>query len=304
MTPEQEKRIRIRVGFFTLVGLLIIGSMVTYFGRLGEGIKKFYPIRVEYPNASGLLKGADVLMAGAKVGSVAEGPFIMEDGRGVFVGLKIYEGIPIPEGSTFTIGSSGLLGDRFVDITMKPVEKETKPELLKSGATVIGKRESGMSELASEGGLMLSDIREAVQKINQSAGRVNEHLLTEETLREFSQAVSNLNSTTESLTGSARQLDQILSDTSKKIDVLLADASEAVKEGKSAMSSASAAAGEIKVASGDLRKIVGDARKGKGIIGVLLNDEQAANNLRALIANLRKHGILWYKDRSEVQDSR
>jgi hypothetical protein len=29
---------------------------------------------------------------------------------------------------------------------------------------------------------------------------------------------------------------------------------------------------------------------------MMLNDQQAATDLKALIANLRRHGVLWYKD--------
>jgi hypothetical protein len=29
---------------------------------------------------------------------------------------------------------------------------------------------------------------------------------------------------------------------------------------------------------------------------MLLNDRQTANDIKALIANLRRHGVLWYKD--------
>lgn len=46
-----------RAGFFVILGLLCIGSLVIYFGRFGESMKKFYTLTVEYRNASGLLKG-------------------------------------------------------------------------------------------------------------------------------------------------------------------------------------------------------------------------------------------------------
>jgi hypothetical protein len=29
---------------------------------------------------------------------------------------------------------------------------------------------------------------------------------------------------------------------------------------------------------------------------MLLNDREAANNLRAILYNVRRHGVLWYKD--------
>ena len=61
------------------IGLLAIALMVVYFGRFGESIRGYYRIRVEYPNASGIYKGASVLLAGAKIGSVENDPVILPD---------------------------------------------------------------------------------------------------------------------------------------------------------------------------------------------------------------------------------
>ena len=46
-------------------------------------------------------------------------------GQGVAVPLRIYDYVKIPKGSKFSVGSSGLLGDRFVNVMMpsgKPKE--------------------------------------------------------------------------------------------------------------------------------------------------------------------------------------
>jgi virulence factor Mce-like protein len=302
MTADQERKLQLRVGVFTLVGLVLIGAMVTYFGRLGEGFKRFYEIRVEYPNASGLLRGADVLMAGAKVGKVADGPFILPTGSGVYVNLKLYDHVEIPANSIFTIGSSGLLGDRFVDITM-PREGEQAPAL-QPGDTVQGKRESGIGELAEQGGLMIEEIREAVQTITRVIRRIDTELLTNETLSGVGESVSNLRATTENLATSSGQIEEMLEQTSRKLDTLLEDASVTVKESQRAMAqgtktmeSAAAAAREIQATTADLRRVVADVRRGRGLLGLFLYDEQTAQNVRALIANLRDRGILFYRDR-------
>ena len=114
----QEYTTQLRVGIFMGIGLLAIALMVVYLGRFGESIRDYYQIRVEYPNASGIYKGASVLLAGARVGSVESDPVILPDLDGVYVNLKIYKELQIPSASRFTIGSSGLLGDRFVQIAL------------------------------------------------------------------------------------------------------------------------------------------------------------------------------------------
>jgi phospholipid/cholesterol/gamma-HCH transport system substrate-binding protein len=71
----ERKGTELFVGLFLIIGFSVIAVMVVMFGRFGESLTKFYEITVEFPNASGLIKGADVLLAGRRIGHVAEAPF-------------------------------------------------------------------------------------------------------------------------------------------------------------------------------------------------------------------------------------
>src|SRR5204862_7635191 len=117
---RHERGLEFKVGAFVFVGLAMLGALVVQFGRLGEGFRTYYPLTVRFTDASGLLKGSDVLLAGAKIGKVSGGPRMVREGEGVDVPLKIYDYIKIAEGSKFTVGSSGLLGDRFENVVMPP----------------------------------------------------------------------------------------------------------------------------------------------------------------------------------------
>jgi ABC-type transporter Mla subunit MlaD len=72
-------------------------------------LQTFYDLEVDFPNASGLLAGADVLLGGARIGYVAKPPRILPAMQGVAVELKILEEVGLPSASRFIIGSSGLL---------------------------------------------------------------------------------------------------------------------------------------------------------------------------------------------------
>src|SRR5438874_13623814 len=111
-TSHSEKSLELKVGAFVLAGLAVLAALVVQFGRLGEGFKSYYGLTVHFSDASGLLKGSDVLMGGAKVGQVAGPPRLVISGRGVDVPLRIYDYAKISTGSSITVGSSGLLGDR------------------------------------------------------------------------------------------------------------------------------------------------------------------------------------------------
>ena len=130
------------MGIFVAVGLAILAALVVQFGRLGEGIKTYYGLTVHFVDASGLLKGSDVLLGGAKVGRVSEPPRLVTSGRGVDVQLRIYDYVRIPAGSSFTIGSTGLLGDRFVASPRRPAKPTA---YIAKGAQIEGTREQGFS---------------------------------------------------------------------------------------------------------------------------------------------------------------
>src|SRR5881275_2325703 len=115
---RHKRGLEFKVGIFVFVGLAMLGALLVQFGRLGEGFKTYYALTVRFSNASGLLKGSDVLLAGARIGKVAGGPRLVREGNGVAVPLKIYDYVKVPEGTKFTVGSSGLLGDRFVNVSM------------------------------------------------------------------------------------------------------------------------------------------------------------------------------------------
>src|ERR1700745_776936 len=175
---QQERGLEFKVGSFVVVGLAMLGALVVQFGRLGEGLKTYYPLTVRFNDASGLLKGSDVLLGGARIGKVAGGPRLVHEGNGVLVPLKIYDYVKIPETSKFPVGSSGLLGDRFVNVTMPP---GVPTKFLPPNANIHGARETGIEDLTREGGALVGDLRGVVQKIDTTVTRLNEDVLSKET---------------------------------------------------------------------------------------------------------------------------
>src|SRR5438067_12729492 len=116
MSAQDEKALELKVGFFVFIGLLFIAVMAVKFGQVGQGFKKFYALTIELPNASGLIKNSDVLLAGARVGYVLDRPKISPSAGSVTIVVNIADDIKIPRKTKFQVNSSGLLGDRFVEI--------------------------------------------------------------------------------------------------------------------------------------------------------------------------------------------
>jgi phospholipid/cholesterol/gamma-HCH transport system substrate-binding protein len=265
---RHERGLEFKVGAFVFVGLAMLGALVVQFGRLGEGFKTYYPLTIRFDDASGLLKGSDVLLAGAKIGKVSGGPRMVREGQGVDVPLKIYDYIKVPEGSKFTVGSSGLLGDRFVNVVMPPGQPKA---FLAPNTHVSGARETGIADLAREGSALVNDLRGTVQKLDTAAARLNTETLSAANMENLKASMEHLNQTTGALAESSKKLDGVI----EQADATMASA---------------------KKAADDLQKVMRAAKEGKGLVATLLNNDQVANDLRALISNLRAHGVLFYRD--------
>ena len=204
---RHERGLEFKVGIFVFVGLAMLGALLVQFGRLGEGFKTYYTITVRFNDASGLLKGTDVLLAGARIGKVADGPKLVREGGGVAVPLKIYDYIKIPEGTKFTVGSSGLLGDRFVNVAIPTGPQKA---YLPPNADVNGARETGIEDLTRSGGALVNDLRGTVQKIDTTVNRLNQDTLSPANMENLKASMEHLNQATGALAESSKKLDGVI----------------------------------------------------------------------------------------------
>src|ERR1043166_4515139 len=265
---RHERGLEFKVGIFVFLGCVALAGLVVKFGRLGEGVKTYYDLTVRFEDASGLLKSSDVLLGGAKIGRVAGGPRLVRDGPGVAVPLRIYDYVKLPLGSKFTVGSSGLLGDRFVTVT--PPNGPPTGYIAKGGY-VDGTRASGFDDLTHQGSELVGDLRTTVKKLNQET-------LSTQNMENLKASMEHLNQATSALAESSKKLDGV------------------IEQADSTMASTKKAADGLQNAIADTRAVLRSATQGKGLVATLLNNQQLADDLHALITNLRTHGVLFYRD--------
>jgi len=303
MSVETEKGLEIKVGIFVLIGLAFIAVMAVKFGQVGQGFKKFYPLTIEFPNASGLIKNSDVLLAGARIGYVVDRPHVAANASSVSVPLSIVDGIKIPRKAHFQVGSSGLLGDRFVeivpDVDFDPAKwnAHDPAETWNPGETIKGTQAGGLDVLQKKGEEVFDLLKVEITKLTEVTDKINAGILSDANQRNISDTFAHLKTTSEQLAG-----------TSKNLSVVVQNAQGVVDSTKVTMGTVNSAAGDIRLAVTDVRKVldtahglVAKAQTGDGLIPTLLNNRELSENLRALVINLRTHGILFYKDRAKTE---
>jgi phospholipid/cholesterol/gamma-HCH transport system substrate-binding protein len=300
---NRERGLELKAGVFVLIGLVFIAMMAFKFGRLGQGLfQQYYPITVSFPSADGLIKNSDVQLAGARIGYVSDKPVISAGGSGVTLPLKILDGVRIPRDTTFEVGSSGLLGDKFVLIKPKAsfnvqaFNSNDPKQVLAPGETIEGSPPTGMlgKLQGAQGDALFDQLAAEVQKLTEVTDKVNNGILSAQNEKNITDTFANLKATTEHFDTVSTDLDGVVRDAKGTIDsakVTLGTVGSAATDVRSALDTA-------KKTLESAQALLARAQTGNGLIATLLNDRKISDDLRALVQNLREHGILFYKNRA------
>ena len=105
------------VGLFMIVGF---GALCYLALQLGEvellSASKNYTLEAEFDNVSGVKKGAAVQVAGVVVGSVDE--IRLNEDMYAILALKVDKGLEVPVDSMASAKSQGIIGDKFIQISL------------------------------------------------------------------------------------------------------------------------------------------------------------------------------------------
>jgi phospholipid/cholesterol/gamma-HCH transport system substrate-binding protein len=318
----ENKNLAMKVGIFLLTGVAVLAWMAIRFGRLGTGLQPYYTITVEFQNASGLLRGGDVLMSGAKVGFVKREPKLTGDGYNVTTEISLRSEVKVPLGSAFIIMSSGLMGDSYVSISPSATPA-VGAGYVEPGQHVIGTRLAGLNEVTTGGLDVVDTFKLRLEDVRVSVAKINEGILGDENVSNFKAAITNLREATEGLKGTTKKLDDFLSkgadaaggakEAVASLNTALAKVDGVVEKADKAMSSVEAAAGDLKNTIGEVKSFATEGKKtaaastdlirrmstGNGALAMLLNDSETKDDLSNLIRNIRRSGLLFYRDRPE-----
>jgi ABC-type transporter Mla subunit MlaD len=305
-----------KVGLFIVLGLAVTTMLAITFGKVGSGLKKFYRLTVEFQNASGLLKGNDVYLAGDRVGYAEEAPSLIEGKFAVSVPLRVRDGVKIPKSAKFLIGSSGLMGDAYVGIDV-PADANFN-DVFKDGDYIVGTRIKGLGDLTSDAGTVLEELRKRLVDLREPIQQVNDEVLSDANVKNLEQSFANLRDLTGRLKDTAGNLDEVVTKAKTAADTL----NEAMVSAKNAMGKAdsvvkkfddaatllkpaltdfSSAARSATKAVDSARSLLAKANSGQGALGLLLSDRETSENLKALIRNLKQRGVLFYRDKAEPE---
>jgi phospholipid/cholesterol/gamma-HCH transport system substrate-binding protein len=126
-----NSRTEIIVGFFLVIGFMAFGWLALQLGEVPwlTG-SKTYILTAEFNNISGIKAGADVQISGVTVGKVRQ--LKLNKQSQAVVGMQIDRGVKIPVDSMASVKSQGIIGDKYIQITLGGDEAAYKP-----GETIV-----------------------------------------------------------------------------------------------------------------------------------------------------------------------
>ena len=148
-----------KVGAITIIGMALLAYMVIFLGGYSFH-EKGYEINIIFDQVNGLKPGNVVRYAGMEVGKVVD----IESNNGIItVHTKIRPHVKMFEESYVSIGSDGLMGERYITITPQVNAKN----ILAPGATIKGQAQQGMEELVSNANSAIKDFQKLINSLNE-----------------------------------------------------------------------------------------------------------------------------------------
>ncbi|MDI6703767.1 MAG: MlaD family protein [bacterium] len=279
---------KVHVGLMVSISLLILGFLVIMAGDF-RLFKKGYEVRVYFSYVSGLKVGAPVRLAGMEVGKVKD--MSITDSK-VEVVLWIEEGVCLRKDSKVTIGTLGLIGEKYIEISMG------KGERIPPSAKILGEDPVSVAEILSKG-------ESVAHKLEKAMGTLDSMLGGEETKQKISLIIENttkvihnlneilienrnnlkgtlntLNNTLLTVSNNVDRITKIVEGTGKRVDTIFDENREDIKATCNKLRDASSRLEhEIKEISKDLRGVINDLQE------IVVTNKQTVSTT---ISNLKK----------------
>ncbi len=115
-TYSREETRHLKIGFGVALGILIIIAFWAFANKRVTHLEKgsYYPVNARFNRTDGLLVGDLVRLAGMNVGKVVDAK--LDDNFKAVLTLEVKDTVKLPDDSSASIVSSGLMGPKYIEI--------------------------------------------------------------------------------------------------------------------------------------------------------------------------------------------
>ena len=267
-----------KVGAFFLIALAILGWFTFHVQNLGDAFAKTKTLTAHFTHAASLQAGDGVFVAGLRVGEIES---LQLNDDGVVVTMQVKADAPVRESSEAVAAWGGLLGNRFIDITLGDPADPILPD-----GGVVKTRPS-------------IEIETVLRKVDQAAAQLSDMLKSSDVGPNLGKLVENLLAISDDIRNQKGTMGKLISssdlhdkavaiaddlkETAENLNKLVADNDERIG---SILENLDKAAPEMRDAFAGIKRLTEQAETGKGILPALLNDEKMYEDLKGSLAKL------------------
>ncbi|MFN0117665.1 MAG: MlaD family protein [Elusimicrobiota bacterium] len=255
-----------KVGLFILAALSVIIASALFLGKI-HLFKKSHQYYVVFKNVEALPPKAAVKVAGVEIGKVDSVDLVDGQAR---VTIGINPKVNLHENATAQIGSTGIIGSKFIDLNPGTQSLPVLPER----STILGIEAVSLNEMIAKVGQFF----EADPKHGDPVANLKE-------------MISNLNNVSKSLNYAmgqhAAEMEEIvlnIRDLTSNIRVVSAHLKEITTEKKEDVK---IAIEKIRSVSEKLDDILGRVKDGKGAVGALMSDDETGKQVKEAVASIK-----------------
>ncbi|OGW80411.1 MAG: hypothetical protein A3C47_05030 [Omnitrophica bacterium RIFCSPHIGHO2_02_FULL_51_18] len=151
-----------KVGLFVFLALVSLTMLVV---RAGDFyLKPGYSIRLVFNHVQGIDKGSPVKLAGVNVGELTSISAVRNEigETKVETVARIHQGVYIENDAEVRINSTGMLGEKYVEILPGTAGSQTASE----GSVLVGMPPVGMEKITESGSRLLDKLQVTADSIN------------------------------------------------------------------------------------------------------------------------------------------
>ncbi|GAB4292069.1 MAG: MlaD family protein [Ignavibacteriaceae bacterium] len=302
MTNRDTKKYKLKVGYTVFIGLIIFFIFIILVGTEGYYFSKTYHLNILVKSTQGLIEGGKVSLGGLKIGQIDKIEFTTVNNQNlVKIKLALLEKYKsqITEHSYASIESSGLLGDKLINISLgNPSERaliEGEYLPVKESLSLEGLSEK-IEPLINNINDLASNLKTITDTIKDGNGSIGKLMFGSEATNKLTSILRNLESFAQNINkqdntiGKLANNDELYNDLSS-LTQNLKEVVDSIKSGKGTLG---------KLVSNDslytnlneftykLNKASESLSNDSTLVGGLLNDKQGYNKLSSLLDELNK----------------
>ncbi len=296
-----------KVLLFLIFSALLLILMIVQFAKIDNWFKPTYSLELHSNNVGGIRPGASVQMAGIRIGRV-ESIYMGHEGQKGIIKVKILDDYKIRNDAVFGLEQTGFLGDQHVSVTAGG----TNAPYLQNGQKVECNPPFSIEAIAHSAGNLMNVASGTAKSISGIIEKLDKKLLTDESLLNISDIISNLVKISQSIEEMAENLNQGALGSDGTLAHAIGNMAEAAKvlkdAGEEIQDIASSNKGPIHqtltnlaLTSEKLNSVMTQINESQGMLGTIVSDpdtkiqfQTTMSNLNILVDGLKRYGVLSY----------